>query len=563
MRKIRNTKKEKKKLYTLIGCLLTISLGLGYAILNDKLTINSTLNYGAISWDVGFTEALDGDGTIVATPTISEDKRSITVSCDVGTSLNPETCIVNATITNNSTFNILLSSDLKIEYEDTYVDTVEAIWTSTSEPIKAEDTIEKGTSQQLKITIKSRELTSDMLPTAPLAIPITITMNWAQAADDGTIITGYDFGWIPGTINNEGSIQEKENAGVSLNNYYTPITYFKTLKLNLKENVLFKIVVYDEFGNFVSTDGWKSKEATNWTTGGTNSILVKGQYVRIAIADTVLNEEEEYTLNASDYNERYSYEIIKPAYRLGTEFTSLNTIDLPDVEGRTAGTGFTITGLTYSSSDNTFYAGNYGKTYTSDTTVKNTIVHLSNDMKTNLGEIDLNTIYPNLKEVQGVTIDTSDDTIWFVSPSDKTMYHITKTGESINTISLNLSNPTGIAYDSRSDTLWVLSETSLVNITKDGTTNKTIALDIANVDQIYLDTEDDAIYITAGVDYSGKNYVYKVKLTSQTYGLMYTLTDSYAIEGIYIKNGTMYIGNDGLYHDAQIKKNIIQTYLVK
>lgn len=563
MRKIRNTKKEKKKLYTLIGFLLTISLGLGYAILNDKLTINSTLNYGAITWDVGFSSAFDGDGTIVATPTISEDKRSITVSCDVGTSLNPETCIVNATITNNSTFNILLSSDLKIEYEDTYVDTVDVIWTSTSEPIKAEDTILKGDSQQLKITIKSRELTSDMLPPAPLAIPITITMNWAQAPDDGTIITGYDFGWISGTILNDGSIQEKENSGVTLNNYYTPITYFKTLKLNLKENVMFKIVVYDEFGNFVSTDGWKSKEATTWTTGGTNSILIKGQYVRIAIADTVLNEEEEYTLKASDYNERYSYEIIKPAYRLGTEFTSINTINLPDVEGRTAGTGFTITGLTYSSSDNTFYAGNYGKTYTTDTTVKNTIVHLSNDMKTNLGEIDLNTIYPDLKDVQGVTIDTSDDTIWFVSPSDKKIYHITKTGENIESISLSLSNPTGIAYDSRTDTLWVLSDTSLVNLNTDGTTNKTITLDIADVDQIYLDIEEDAIYITAGVDYSGNSYVYKVKLTSQTYGLMYTLTDSYAIEGIYIKNGKMYIGNDGLYHDAQIKKNIIQTYLVK
>jgi hypothetical protein len=238
----------------------------------------------------------------------------------------------------------------------------------------------------------------------------------------------------------------------------------------------------------------------------------------------------------------------------------MNTIQLPNIKYGEAGKGFTITGLTYSAIDNTYYAGNYGKVYTSDTVVNNTIVHLSSDLTTNLGEIELKNIYSDVTEVQGVTVDTSDDSLWFVSPGNKKAYHITKDGTGLGTISLSASYASGIAYDSRTDTLWILDRTELMNIKKDGTKLSSIPLNINQVDQLYLDETNNDIYITAGADYNGENYVYKVNLDTNKYVLYYTLSDSYSIEGIVIKDNKMYIGNDGVYHEAAIEKNIIQVY---
>ena len=370
----------------------------------------------------------------------------------------------------------------------------------------------------------------------------------------------FDFGWVQGTIKSDtGEINT--NGSQQLNNYYTPIIYFEKLQLNLlTDNVMFKIVEYDEDGNFISAGSWQSKEQTQWTSGGTDSITIEDKYVRIAIADTTINDSSVYTITPSEYSERYSYSIEGETYRIGVEYKLLavETIALPDIKYGETGKGFTITGLAYSASDNTYYAGNYGKVYTSDTTVNNTIVHLSSDLKTNLGEIEL----PNISEVQGVTVDSSDNTLWYVSPPDNKMYHISTTGEELGEVNLG-TNATGIAYDSRTDTLWVLDSTKLINVEKDGTVNTTITLDISNVDQIYLDETDNSIYITAGNNYQGDSYVYIVNLSTQKSKLLYTLEDSHAIEGIHIKDGKMYIGNDGVYHEAKIESNIIQVYTIE
>lgn len=371
--------------------------------------------------------------------------------------------------------------------------------------------------------------------------------------------------WIAGTINSSTGVIST-SGGYRLNNYFSPLMNVKYLKINLlKENIMFKVVYYDDDGNFVSADSWKSMSSTQWTTGGTSEIIIENKNVRLAIADTTLNENADklYTLQASDYDDRYSYELTLNSSEIkNVEMTSISTIYLPDVKYGTEGKGFTCTGLTYSSVDGTFYAGNYGKMLTSDSTLNNTIVHLSNDFRTNLGEIELNTIYPEFKDTQGVTLDTSDNTLFVVSTGNKSMYHVSTAGDGLGSVNLGFA-VTGIAYDSRTDTLWVIGGSVLKNIQKDGTVIKTIDISsISTVDQIYLDETNNYIYATAGANYTGDNYVYKINLTSGTNELAYILKDSYSVEGIYINNSTgrMYILNDGYYHNATILANIVQVY---
>ncbi len=556
-------KQNNKKTIMLLLILLAIGLGIGYAVLTEKLTINSTVEYNSMKWNVGFISAIDGEGSVTTTPSISNDKKTITITCNLGTSTKSENCIVKASIKNDSTFNVVLSSDPTINFDNTYIKSVDAIWTSDLSSIAANNQIDAGATKEVQITVVTNALTEETLPSAPTDVEVKITMDFVEAGGivDNTvepITSNFNFGWTQGTIDSDGTTKSN---GYTLNNYYTPITYFTKLELTLlQDNIMFKIVEYDEEGNFVQSGSWQSKSATTWTTGGTENITVENKYIRIAIADTTLNNSNSYTLTADDYSSRYSYVITPPTNKLGQTLTSASTIELPNIKYGEAGKGFTITGLTYSAIDNTFYAGNYGKVYTSDTVVNNTIVHLSSDLTTNLGEIELNNIYSDLNEVQGVTVDTSDDSLWFVSPGNKKAYHITKEGEDLGTISLDATYPSGITYDSRTDTLWILDRTKLTNIKKDGTELSSITFSINQIDQLYLDETNNDMYITAGANYSGENYVYKVNLDTNKYVLYYTLSDSYSIEGIVIKDNKMYIGNDGLYHEATIEKNIIQVY---
>lgn len=556
-------KQNNNKTIILLLILFAIGLGIGYAVLTEKLTIDSSVEYNSMKWNVGFVSATDGGGSITTTPSISQDKKTITITCNLGTSTKSETCIAKASIKNDSTFNVVLSSNPTISFDETYIKSVETIWSSDLSVIAANNQIDAGATKEVQITIMTNALTEETLPTTPTDIEVKITMDFVEVGGQVTetvepITSNFDFGWTAGTINSAGETQAN---GKTLNNYYTPITYFTKLDLTLLEdNIMFKIVEYDEEGTFIQSGSWQSKSATTWSPGGIETITIENKYVRIAIADTTLNESDDYTLTAADYSTRYSYVITTPIKKIGQTLTAMNTIQLPNIKYGEAGKGFTITGLTYSAIDNTYYAGNYGKVYTSDTVVNNTIVHLSSDLTTNLGEIELKNIYSDVTEVQGVTVDTSDDSLWFVSPGNAKAYHITKDGTGLGTISLSAPYASGIAYDSRTDTLWILDRTELMNIKKDGTKLSSIPLNINQVDQLYLDETNNDIYITAGADYNGENYVYKVNLDTNKYVLYYTLSDSYSIEGIVIKDNKMYIGNDGVYHEAAIEKNIIQVY---
>lgn len=240
------------------------------------------------------------------------------------------------------------------------------------------------------------------------------------------------------------------------------------------------------------------------------------------------------------------------------ELTAVSVVHMPDVEQGENKKGFTCTGLVYDKNEGVFYSGNIGKALPTTEGFKSTIVKLSNDLEQNLGELKLYEIYPDMADIQGVTIDHSNDTFWFCSFAENMVRNVSKSGVDMGVI--DFDRPIGIAYDNRDDSLWVLSNEFLCNIKKNGEVVRKIDVKIEGQDQLYLDVQNNTMYFTAGVNYKGKNYVYSIDLNTEEICLKYILKDSHAVEGIHIDNNKMYVLNDGYYHEGKEPVNQANIY---
>ena len=183
MSKNQKNQKDRKKLILLLLLLIVFCVGIGYAILTQQLSINNTVNYGSMKWNIGFDTAENNGGTVVAAPTIAEDKKSMTIACNLGSSTKAETCIVKSTIKNDSTFDIELSANPTVTTNNTYINSVATTWvttTSNTGDVKQNDIIPAGEEHEIQILISTKELTQDLLPEAGLSIPVTVTMNWVE-----------------------------------------------------------------------------------------------------------------------------------------------------------------------------------------------------------------------------------------------------------------------------------------------------------------------------------------------------------------------------------------------
>lgn len=243
------------------------------------------------------------------------------------------------------------------------------------------------------------------------------------------------------------------------------------------------------------------------------------------------------------------------------------TVPLPDVKDCASGSGFTCTGLTYSQKDDTFWVGNFGMLYPSDSQRYPSIVQLSKDCTSVLTEIPLKETLSETLNFQGISYDNNSHSLWIADPSAGFIYNVTMNGKLLTQTACTDAN--GVACDSDSDTLWVINNSSdkgdvvIKNIKKSG--ESIIAIRISGIyhsDQLYLDEKNDVLYFSAGAQYSGENYVYAVSLTENTCKKAYTLGDSYAIEGIFITDGQLFVCNDGLYHNSTSNTNEMKIYTI-
>lgn len=237
--------------------------------------------------------------------------------------------------------------------------------------------------------------------------------------------------------------------------------------------------------------------------------------------------------------------------------TASESIPLPDLYE--TGKGFTCTGLAFDEKDDTFLVGDIGILQPNSGTIRSQIVRLSSGFTTVEETILLYLTFPNMSDIQGVCIDSSNDSIWLCSPSENLIRNISMDGVSKGSISV--SRPTGIAYSSSDDTFWILNyNNQIVHISKTGTVLESYDFAYSEaLDQCFLDEGHGYLYITAGTNYTGRNNVYKFDINTHEQSIACTV-DSYSVEGIAILPDRMIIVNDGYYHSAVDARNVANVY---
>ena len=239
------------------------------------------------------------------------------------------------------------------------------------------------------------------------------------------------------------------------------------------------------------------------------------------------------------------------------DLNASDVILLPDLYEE--GKGFTCTGLAYDNATDTFLIGEFGALLPDDKTM-GSIVRVSGDFSSIVETIPL--YKTGTEGVQGVALDTSDNSIWFCDPNGNKIWHISSDGISLGCITT--PRPTGIAYNDKDDTFWVLSyDGNIRHITKSSRVLKTIMFSYNEpLDQCFLDKHKGLLYMTAGTNYLSRNNVYCLNINTQEQYIACTV-DSYAVEGIWLgDNNKMIILNDGYYHSAKIEKNQANIYTV-
>ena len=179
MRK-KDNKKENKKLIVGVIALLVIALGIGYAVLSQRLKVEGNVNYDTMAWDVGFNRVSDGNGTINANPVVSEDQKTVTITCNLEKSLNSETCIAKVEIKNDSTFDINVSEEPVIDYEKNYIESVTVTWQDNGKFVENGDVIDALSAKEVLITITTKKIEQNNLPTSGTSEPVSVTINWGE-----------------------------------------------------------------------------------------------------------------------------------------------------------------------------------------------------------------------------------------------------------------------------------------------------------------------------------------------------------------------------------------------
>lgn len=287
-------------------------------------------------------------------------------------------------------------------------------------------------------------------------------------------------------------------------------------------------------------------------------ILIGGGYLFMAIYDADGNQlNSAYDADGNSLSHAYDADgnVIFSAGDLlpvpTGDLTASETIPLPDLYE--TGKGFTCTGLT--SDGTSYYIGDIGtlsgSTYRSQLVVTQDFINVDRT-------IPLYSL-SGFSIIQGVTYDTSDDTLWCCDAGSGKIYHIGTDGTLIG--SFSTSQPTGIAYSSTDDTLWVLNYANkIIHMTKAGVT--IASYDFAyseTLDQCFLDQDRGYLYITAGTNYTGRNNVYLFDTNTHEQSIACTV-DSYSVEGILIEPTRMIIVNDGYYHSASDARNVANIY---
>lgn len=234
------------------------------------------------------------------------------------------------------------------------------------------------------------------------------------------------------------------------------------------------------------------------------------------------------------------------------EMASRTTI--PDLSDSDAGKGFTGTGLTYDAALDCYWAANDGRTNGADVTFRACIVKLSINPTTGavslIQEIDISATITG--SAQGITVDTSDNTLWVCAVSEHKIYHFSKTGTPLSgTITVVTNGANGLAYDPANDQFWICGNSILRRYNKSGTAVVTVSGMTEDFDHLYYDSTNQLLYITWGANGANPSRisVYDTQ-RSRYFRYFYYMNDILAIEGISISGNRMIVFSDEYMHSV-------------
>jgi hypothetical protein len=248
---------------------------------------------------------------------------------------------------------------------------------------------------------------------------------------------------------------------------------------------------------------------------------------------------------------------------------------LPDGPGGDPGKGFTGTGMCLLP-DNTWLIGDHGLNVSgSPNPYVSALVRTSFDFKTPLGAVTMAQFYPGIQSIQGVTLDTSDNTVWFCDYNGNAIRHgslvltatdFTYTPITSDQITGILYNPNGLAYRPDLDRLFV-SQENVNTIQQLSCTNGSIAatnnvsLGTTDRDMLWNDATNKVLYYTAGTNGSqGQVFAWRYGAGLDSTTVWDLGSDVLAVEGMYLIGNKLYGTADEYFHPAGSLTNKAYVY---
>ncbi len=219
---------------------------------------------------------------------------------------------------------------------------------------------------------------------------------------------------------------------------------------------------------------------------------------------------------------------------------------------------FTCTGITFDSSNYSFWIGDYGA-LSPNAIPYPRIIEVNNKLTEILNEIKLDFLAGTSgANLQGVAYDTKDNALWIAI--GKSIVQINKKGTPLSTIDMNNYSANGICYNDKDNTLWVLcTKDYLLHFSKEGILLNKFRFDYFAQDHICI--INGYLYVTVGADYQGvNNYVCKVNPEDGKVIGLYKTEGANSIEGICFVDNKILIANDGFYHSDVIGQSYITEY---
>lgn len=222
---------------------------------------------------------------------------------------------------------------------------------------------------------------------------------------------------------------------------------------------------------------------------------------------------------------------------------------------------FTCTGMTYDSKDNSFWIADYGA-QSEDERLVPRLVKVDEELSKVITTIYLERLVDDKFNLQGISYDVINDTLWIATGN--VVYEIDKTGSVKSKIQMGKYaeyQSNGIAVDG--EQIWVLCyKKYLLKFDREGNMLHEYKFNYEDQDHVFL--YKNMLYCTVGADYIGdNNFVLLFNTDTEEIKNEYRLKDSHAIEGIVIKDGCMYIANDGKFHNDIFGYSYISVYEMK